>query len=95
MAEIWVAETWKAHGYDRTVYGLYDSREGAFEALKALPNMTVWVDRHHGKLHGRPRKVRQRLAVPSAGTWDRHPLPERWAIAQPMEVQSRAPAPPG
>ena len=52
--EVWVAETWGAHGYGHDVLGLYDSREAAFEGLKAVPDMTVYVD-ERGHLAGRPQ----------------------------------------
>ena len=52
--EVRVAETWRAHGYGRSVLGVYSSREAAFEALKAQPGMTAWVD-EHGNVRGRPR----------------------------------------
>ena len=44
MDEVWVAMTWKAHGDEEYVHGVFGSREAAFESLKALPNMTVYVD---------------------------------------------------
>lgn len=53
VTEVWVVEVWKAHGYDHYVLGVYANREAAFEALKAEPNMTVWVD-GDGGLRGRP-----------------------------------------
>ena len=86
MDEVWVAMTWKAHGDEETVYGVFDSREAAFESLKALPNMTVYVD-EHGQVAGRPRKEQE----PGAFLRRRGPyVPEYWASAAPYKVQGRA-----
>lgn len=86
MNEVWVAETWRLYGEDRCVRGLYDSREAAFEALRALPNMTVYTD-GHGQVRGRPRKVHEPGTFVRGGVqW----VPEEWAIAHPMRVQGRA-----
>ena len=70
MDEVWVALTWKAHGYEEDIHGVFDSREAAFESLKALPNMAVYVD-EHGSVAGRPAKeakpgdaLRRRAYVP-------------------------------
>lgn len=73
--EVWVAETWGAHGYGRAVLGVYSSREAAFEALKAQANMTVWTD-EHGNVHGRPRNE------------DRYGA--EWGLASPWRVRGRA-----
>ena len=79
--EVWVATTWKAHGYDTDVQGVYDSREAAFEGLKAEPGMTVYAD-PDGCLKGRPR--------------DENQFGARWARAEPAIVRGRArPAPEG
>lgn len=75
---VWVAETWRAHGYDHGVQGVYDSREAAFEGLKDRPNLTVYVGKD-GNLHGRPRS-------------EAHPRAE-WAWAAPLKVQGRRQAP--
>jgi hypothetical protein len=86
--EVWVAETWKAHGYDHDVLGVYGSREAAFEALKAEPNMTVWVD-EAGAVHGRP------IREPAFSWPPRHAfMPVKWAQAMPMRVQDRKAATP-
>lgn len=77
--EVWVAETWHAHGEAQRVEGVYDSREAAFEGLKAVPDMTVYVD-ERGHLVGRPRHEREYLA--------------RWGKARPMPVLGRMPPPP-
>lgn len=92
MDEVWVAQTWKAHGDETDVHGVFESREAAFESLKALPNMTVYVD-EHGNVAGRPVKQQE----PGERRWGRGPyVPERWASAEPYKVQGRAtPAPSG
>jgi hypothetical protein len=87
MDEVWVALTWEAHGYGTRVFGAYGSREAAFEALKALPNMTVYVDAA-GEVRGRPRK--ERSPGMSLRYWMNQP-PERWAHARPVKVESRQP----
>jgi hypothetical protein len=76
--EVWVAETWQAHGYGHSVQGVYESREAAFEGLKDRPTMTVYVGKDQN-LHGRPRS-------------EAHPRAE-WAIATPLKVQGRRPVP--
>lgn len=89
MDEVWVAQTWKAHGYDMDIHGVFDSREAAFESLKALPNMTVYVN-EHGNVAGRPSKRQE----PGEVLRRRGPyVPEYWASAEPFKVQGRAPAP--
>lgn len=85
MDEVWVAEVWKAHGYSHGVHAVYGSREAAFEALRAMPNMTVYVDAA-GEVRGRPRKER----VPGAGAYLSAP-PEWWAHAHPMMIEGRVP----
>jgi hypothetical protein len=65
----------RAHGYDHDVQGLYDSREAAFEGLKAVPGMTVYAG-EDGLLHGRPRHDDGHLA--------------RWGVARPMKVRGLA-----
>lgn len=72
--EVWVAETWRAHGYGRGVLGVYSSREAAFEALKAQPGMTAWVD-EHGNVHARPR--------------DEDRFGAEWGLASPWRVRGR------
>ena len=52
--EVWVAETWNAYGEGQSVLGAYATREAAFRALKALENMTVYVD-DSGNVAARPR----------------------------------------
>jgi len=92
MDEVWVATTWSAHGEDSGVHGVFDSREAAFESLKALPNMTAYTD-SAGNVRGRPKKERDWSLGLRQG-W----IPEKWAIAEPVKVQGRAtvatPAPP-
>ena len=89
MDEVWVALTWKAHGYEEDIHGVFDSREAAFESLKALPNMTVYVD-EHGHVAGRPAKRQE----PGELLRRRGPyVPEYWASAAPYTVQGRAGSP--
>lgn len=72
--EVWVAETWRAHGYGHGIHGVYESREAAFEALKSEPGMTVWVD-ERGIVRGRPR--------------DDERFGATWAMAASQKVQAR------
>ena len=44
----------RAHGDEMDVHGVFESREAAFESLKALPNMTVYVDEHGFNVVSRP-----------------------------------------
>jgi hypothetical protein len=83
MDKVWVATVRKAHGEENGVYGVYDSREAVFEALKELPNITVWVDAA-GNVQGRP--VRERDW--SKGLYQPY-LPEYWATAEAYRVQGR------
>lgn len=53
-SEVWVAETWEAHGEGHSILGVYATREAAFTAFKALENMTVYVD-VDGDVRARPR----------------------------------------
>jgi hypothetical protein len=62
--------------------GVYGSREAAFEAIKAEPNMTAYVD---DKEHVRGRPVKER--EPLRGPW----FPTRWAHGWPEQVKSRSP----
>jgi hypothetical protein len=84
MSEVWVAMVRKAHGEENDVHGVYSSREAVFEALLALPNMTVYVDAA-GNVQGRP--VREHDWSKGLG-WQAL-LPEYWATAEPWEVQER------
>ena len=74
--EVWVAETWGAHGDGMGVRGIYSSREAAWDGLKGYVD-TLYVGAD-GNLHGRPR---------DEDDWRRY---RRWALAQPMKVQGRA-----
>jgi hypothetical protein len=80
--EVWVAETWKAHGCDHDVQGVYDSREAAFEGLKAAPGMTVYVA-DDGNVRGRPRNEEWRPR-----DW-LDADPRLWAVARPFKVRGR------
>lgn len=71
---VWVAETWKAHGYDHVVQGVYNSREAAFEGLKSEPNLTVYVGADKC-LRAKPRHEDR---------WD-----ARWGAARPFKVRGR------
>ena len=76
-AQVWVAETWCAHGEESQVQGVYDSREAARDGLKDEVD-TLYVD-DAGLLRGRPR------GEPPYG------FGARWAMAGPMEVRGRTP----
>ena len=76
--EVWVAETWHAHGEGHRVQGVYGSREAAWEGLKGEVQ-TLYVG-EDGLLHGRPRDI---------DAWWRRRV---WAEARPMIVQGRKPA---
>jgi hypothetical protein len=82
---VWPVLIWNAHGEGTMLLGVYDSREAAFEAVKAEPNMTAWVD-GKGELHGRPRVEPKWLGLRRVPR-----VPERWAHGHPVPVQSRAP----
>lgn len=79
---IWVALAWGAHGHGTRIHGVYSTREAAFEDLRNLPNMTVWVDLA-GHVRGRPRRER------SGDAHWRGWLPEQWAEARPWKIQDR------
>ncbi len=87
--EVWVAETWRAHGEGRNVHGIYSSREAAWDGLKGYVD-TLYVG-EDGFLHGRPRDEEPRR------DWRRWTPSPTWALASPMKVQGRkqAPAPQG
>ena len=80
-AEVWVAETWEAHGEGRGVQGIYVSREAAWDGLKSHVE-TLYVG-EDGHLHGKPRH--------EEFDWDRirRGYLRRWALAVPMKVQGR------
>lgn len=78
--EVWVAETWHAHGEGMGVKGIYDSREAAWDGLKGEVE-TLYVD-ERGHLRGRPRDEEPAWRP---GVWRRLV----WARAQPMKVQGR------
>ena len=80
-AEVWVAETWNAHGYDQIVLGVYASREAAFRALKERPNMTVYTD-DSGHVKARPCRE------PSFNDQVIAYLPVKWGRAFPVVVQT-------
>lgn len=82
--EVWVVETWEAHGEGAAVLGVYVSREAAFEAVNAQPNMTAYVD-YDGVLLGRPRRMTRGWGM----NWE----PVRWALGRPHKVQGRKPLP--
>jgi hypothetical protein len=87
--EVWVAETWCAYGEDRYVQGLYDSREAAFEALKDIAGMTVYVGGDQN-VHGRPRNPDgpKEWREPGGRGW-MEPDRRTWAFAKPMRVRGR------
>ena len=73
--EVWVAETWGAHGEGCSVHGIYSSREAAWDGLKGYVD-TLYVG-EDGNLHGKPR---------DEDNWRRH---RAWALARPMKVEGR------
>lgn len=79
--EVWVAETWHAHGEDHRVQGVYDSREAAWDGLKGEVE-TLYAD-ERGWLRGKPRDEERPVRL-----WERRPWPV-WAVAKPMPVQGR------
>ena len=85
MEQVWVAETWQAHGEGKRVVGVYDSREAAWDALRPEVE-TLYV--RNGCLWGRPRDEERRWRP--GEPWK----PLVWALAQPMPVLGRA-QPPG
>lgn len=78
--EIWIAETWGAHGDGYRVQGIYDSREAAWDGLKGEVE-TLYVD-ERGHLRGRPRNEEPTWRP---GVWFRL----KWASAYPMKIQGR------
>lgn len=84
-----MAETWRHYGEDRYVQGLYDSREAAFEGLKEIPEMTVYVGAD-GSVIGRPRHPGgpKEWKEPRGRGW-LEPDRRTWAIARPMKVRGR------
>lgn len=77
--EVWVAETWHAHGEGHRVQGVYVSREAAWDGLRGEVD-TLYAD-DQGALRGRPR---------CEEWWYRRRI---WALARPVRVQGRKPAP--
>lgn len=71
--EVWVVTIRKAHGEDNDVAAVCDSREAAFDVLKA-EGMTVYVDKH-GQVQGRPR--------------NENAYPAYWGTAVPMKIRGR------
>jgi hypothetical protein len=68
--EVWVVTISQAHGEGNDVSGVYDSREAAFEALRA-EGMTVYIDQY-GQVQGDPPNERD------LGAW--------WGEAVPLWV---------
>jgi hypothetical protein len=85
---IWVALIHSGHGEDTMIHGAYESREAAFEGLRDLPNMTVYIDLA-GHVRGRPRRERTGIDLLRRSAY----LPERWAEARPWTVRGRADLP--
>jgi hypothetical protein len=76
--EVWVAETWEAHGEGQSVQGVYSSREAAWDGLKdEVDTLYIGGD---GLVRGKPRD--------EVGDW--RDCGRRWASAEPMKVQGRA-----
>lgn len=82
---VWVALAWDAHGYNTRIHGVYESREAAFDGLRDMPNMTVYVDLA-GHVRGRPR--RERIGIDLLRRNEGR-LPEQWAEARPWTVAER------
>lgn len=80
--EVWPVLTWKAHGEEGGLLGVYATREAAFRAVKAEPNMTAYVD-DRGDVRGRPVKERTGGEL-LRGPW----IPEYWAHGYPVKLQS-------
>ncbi len=84
--EVWVATTWHAHGEGYTVQGIYSSREAAWDGLKGkVETLYCGPD---GSLYGKPRDEDSPRTL---RYWMRRRV---WALAEPMTVQGRKPAPP-
>jgi hypothetical protein len=78
MAEVWVVTTHSGWGEDSDVLGVFDSREAAWDGLKAElpPGHKIWVNQD-GMLQAKPR---DESATPG-GTY---------AFGEPYEVRSRS-----
>ena len=77
--EVWVAETWGAHGYGMGVHGIYSSREAAWDGLKGYVD-TLYIG-EDGYVHGKPRHEEFDMERSRRG------YSRQWAIAQPMKVE--------
>jgi hypothetical protein len=80
--EVWVAETWGAHGEGQSVQGVYGSREAAWEGLKGKVD-TLYIAKD-GSVQGRPRHEESGRNLSMWGDT------RQWASAYPMKVQGRA-----
>lgn len=72
--EVWPVLIHSGHGENTMLLGVYASREAAFRAVKAEPNMSAYVD-DKGHLRGRPAHEAPRLGS------------GRWAHGWPVKVQ--------
>lgn len=79
MSDVWVAETWSAHGYNHAIQGVYESREAAFDGLKSEPNMTVWVE--NGIVRAKPK---------AEGNLWHHQDREKWGMANPFSIKGKS-----
>lgn len=76
---VWVVETHSGHGEDADVLGVYRSREAAWDAIKALPDVTAYMD-GNGNVRGRPKNEGRPNSVMR---------PRYYAWGHPMTVQDR------
>jgi hypothetical protein len=81
-SEVWPVLIWNAHGEETYLLGVYATREDAFRALKAQPNMTAYVD-DKGYVRGRPKRERRPEEFFDGHTY----LPERWACGSAEKVR--------
>ena len=80
--EVWPVLIHDGHGEGTDLLGVYATREDAFRAIKAQPNMTAYVD-DKGEVHGRPVRERTGGELLSGRSW----FPVRWAHGSAEKVQ--------
>ncbi len=79
--EVWVADIHSGHGENFRVLGVYESREAAWDALRADGRMTVCAD-GAGHLRGQPRD--ESAIGPYASAY---PMPVTKRLVAPEDVQ--------